>query len=189
MPLTKKGKKIMSSMKSQYGNKKGEQVFYASRNKDLIKGVEKAKLGKAFGPPPKKGPNSQVPPVKLLEGGETKGERFVKFFGNQFNQNKDKVIKEAVTGLYERDFDSRFKNLMNQAVRDFEAQEGTSPNFDSKFVAYKPTKEETGLTTQETMGMKKGKMVGCPHREMGAKSDIKGISKIQVKGKKFSGIF
>lgn len=32
----------MSSMKSQYGGKKGEQVFYASRNKGRITGVEKA---------------------------------------------------------------------------------------------------------------------------------------------------
>jgi hypothetical protein len=39
MPLTKKGKKIMKSMKSQYGKKKGEQVFYASANKGKIKGV------------------------------------------------------------------------------------------------------------------------------------------------------
>ena len=42
MPLTDKGAKIMSSMKSQYGGKKGEQVFYASRNKGRITGVEKA---------------------------------------------------------------------------------------------------------------------------------------------------
>lgn len=28
-------------MKGEYGQKKGEQVFYASRNKGKIKGVEK----------------------------------------------------------------------------------------------------------------------------------------------------
>jgi hypothetical protein len=43
MPLTDKGKKIMKSMKKQYGKKKGETVFYASRNKGVIKGVEKTK--------------------------------------------------------------------------------------------------------------------------------------------------
>tara|TARA_R100001509_G_scaffold164947_1_gene144371 strand:- start:2197 stop:2400 length:204 start_codon:yes stop_codon:yes gene_type:complete len=64
------------------------------------------RLGKPFGPPPKRGPNPQVPPVKLKKG-----------------------------------------------------------------------------------GFKKGNMVGCPHREQGARSDIKGISKIQVKGKKFTGVF
>ncbi len=33
----------MASMKSTYGPKKAESVFYASRNKGTIKGVEKAK--------------------------------------------------------------------------------------------------------------------------------------------------
>ena len=46
MPLTKKGKEIMKSMKEQYGTKKGEEVFYASKNKGTIKGVEKASEGK-----------------------------------------------------------------------------------------------------------------------------------------------
>lgn len=41
MPKTKKGKKIMSAMKKQYGEDKGEEVFYASRNKGTIKGVDR----------------------------------------------------------------------------------------------------------------------------------------------------
>lgn len=41
MPLTKKGSKIMSAMKKEYGSKRGESVFYASKNKGRIKGVEK----------------------------------------------------------------------------------------------------------------------------------------------------
>ncbi len=40
MPLTKKGSKILSRMKKEYGKKRGEQVFYASRNKGTIKGVD-----------------------------------------------------------------------------------------------------------------------------------------------------
>lgn len=40
MPLTKKGQKIMDNMKSEYGSEKGKQVFYASRNKGTIKGVD-----------------------------------------------------------------------------------------------------------------------------------------------------
>ena len=43
MPLNEKGRKIMKSMKKQYGKKRGEQVFYASKNKGTIKGVEKKK--------------------------------------------------------------------------------------------------------------------------------------------------
>jgi len=45
MPLNEKGRKIMKSMKDQYGKKRGEQVFYASKNKGVIKGVEKKKKG------------------------------------------------------------------------------------------------------------------------------------------------
>ncbi len=41
MPLTSKGKEIMHSMEKEYGSKKGEQVFYASKNAGKIKGVEK----------------------------------------------------------------------------------------------------------------------------------------------------
>jgi hypothetical protein len=43
MPKTPKGKKIMSAMKKEYGAKKGEQVFYASRNKGTITGVDRKK--------------------------------------------------------------------------------------------------------------------------------------------------
>lgn len=42
MPLTKKGQKIQSAMTKEYGAKKGESVFYASRNAGRIKGVERA---------------------------------------------------------------------------------------------------------------------------------------------------
>lgn len=49
MPLTKKGNKIMANMKSEYGSKKGEQVFYASRNKGKIKGVDPESSGKKGG--------------------------------------------------------------------------------------------------------------------------------------------
>jgi hypothetical protein len=48
MPLTDKGEKIMESMKRTYGGKKGEQVFYATRNAGKITDVEeKAKGGRA----------------------------------------------------------------------------------------------------------------------------------------------
>jgi hypothetical protein len=46
MPLTKKGKKIMKSMKKQYG-KEAKAVFYASKNKGLIKNVDTKKKKKS----------------------------------------------------------------------------------------------------------------------------------------------
>lgn len=45
MPLTKKGTKILGSMRKSYGAKKGKQVFYASQNKGTIKGTHR-KRGK-----------------------------------------------------------------------------------------------------------------------------------------------
>jgi hypothetical protein len=50
MPLTEKGKKILSSMEKQYkSDKKGKQVFYASANKGKITGVEGGKKAKPKG--------------------------------------------------------------------------------------------------------------------------------------------
>jgi hypothetical protein len=48
MPLTKKGKKVMSNMKKEYGSKKGKQVFYASINKGKSgsKSWHKSKMSK-----------------------------------------------------------------------------------------------------------------------------------------------
>jgi|SRR5580765_4298807 len=40
MPLTSKGEEIKGAMQSEYGAKKGEQVFYASKNAGTIKGVD-----------------------------------------------------------------------------------------------------------------------------------------------------
>ncbi len=41
MPLNAKGKAIKKAMDKEYGDKKGEKVFYASRNKGTIKDVDK----------------------------------------------------------------------------------------------------------------------------------------------------
>lgn len=41
MPLTKKGRKILSAMKKEYGAEKGKRVFYASQNKGTITGTHR----------------------------------------------------------------------------------------------------------------------------------------------------
>ena len=46
MPLNNKGRKIMKSMNKTYG-KDAKAVFYASKNKGVIKGVEKKKRSKS----------------------------------------------------------------------------------------------------------------------------------------------
>lgn len=43
MPLTAKGKKVLSAMKKEYGAKKGKSVFYASINKGKVRGAERRK--------------------------------------------------------------------------------------------------------------------------------------------------
>jgi hypothetical protein len=40
MPLTEKGEKIREAMHEKYGKEKGEEVFYASKNKGTISGVD-----------------------------------------------------------------------------------------------------------------------------------------------------
>jgi len=48
MPLTKKGSKILRSMRKRYGKKKGTKVFYASQNKGTIKGTHKVGAVKGY---------------------------------------------------------------------------------------------------------------------------------------------
>ena len=67
MPLTTKGKKIMKSMKGQYGKKEGEKVFYAARNKGTIKGVERANKGKLI-----RGKNKKPDFIVMIAIGEKK---------------------------------------------------------------------------------------------------------------------
>jgi hypothetical protein len=44
MPLTRKGKKILRSMRSSYGSdKKAKEVFYSSINSGKIQGAEEKK--------------------------------------------------------------------------------------------------------------------------------------------------
>jgi len=50
MPLTAKGQKIEKNMESEYGKKKGKQVFYASQNKGTITGTHEkgAEVNQAY---------------------------------------------------------------------------------------------------------------------------------------------
>jgi len=41
MPLTSKGRTILSDMVSRHGKKKGKSMFFASINAGKLKGVEK----------------------------------------------------------------------------------------------------------------------------------------------------
>lgn len=72
MPLTKKGKTIQSAMKKKYGEKKGEQVFYASANKGTVKGVAKGKKyagGGSIGKASNKAVNKTKSKTRAYESG------------------------------------------------------------------------------------------------------------------------
>lgn len=55
MPLTEKGQTILANFKKQYGEEKGEQYFYAAKNKGTVKGVDSAEEG-ALVPVPRRNP-------------------------------------------------------------------------------------------------------------------------------------
>lgn len=69
MPLTSKGEEIKENMEKEYGSKKGEKVFYASKNKGTISGVDgvgmecqaDAPISPYYGDPPLD-PTSIAPP-------------------------------------------------------------------------------------------------------------------------------
>ena len=87
MPLNKKGKKIMRAMKDQYGEKEGKAVFYASKNKGTIKGVEKkvvkAAMGRAqFSETTSKAPGTKIKPEKYI-GSYIKSEIDGKYISNK----------------------------------------------------------------------------------------------------------
>ena len=70
MPLTEKGRKIMDNMQRTYGGKKGEQVFYATRNAGKITGVEETSAAKSAGA------------TGYAKGGKTKSKSRVNEAGN-----------------------------------------------------------------------------------------------------------
>jgi len=49
MPLTPKGRKVMRELKDQYGDKRGEGVFYAMVNSGRLSGVEEKRKPKRRG--------------------------------------------------------------------------------------------------------------------------------------------
>jgi len=74
MPLNEKGKKIMTSMKKQYGKKKGEEVFYAMENSGKLKKVTKARTGYAASGQYDKGDKGRDPSQQYATS-KPKGER------------------------------------------------------------------------------------------------------------------
>jgi hypothetical protein len=276
MPLNKTGKKIMKSMKDQYGSKEGEQVFYASRNKGILPKVEKASMGKSFGPPPKRGPQPQgmnngrlVEPklkkrkrygnrseysktiktdkgytnVPSMYGGQEYNEDFLTkmYKNNKIDPETGrrvktyKTLEEATVAAKRRSsrlkqggfnpegsgYDYKRAKELNYKkdekghlpTRDYKTgmilkgkkhktfSKGVQEDFKKgyqlkkkgdRYYTIKSKREFNKLREKASLphvsqSLKFGGM-GCPHREVGVKSDIQGVKDIQVKGKSFKGV-
>ena len=116
MPLNKKGKKIMKSMKEQYGSKKGKSIFYATINKGKIKGVEKKKQGGAMS----KKPYEKFKDTTKQEY-ESKKKRFPMMpkdeFDIRFENNPDffeSGVSRAYTGGMMKKKNKRIKELEDE---------------------------------------------------------------------------
>jgi hypothetical protein len=148
MPLNTKGKKILKAMKEQYGSD-AKKVFYASKNKGVIKNVEKKmggglSGGKRFGPPPEKGPNPQG--LKITRA----------YLGKEIKQPTE-TNKEFST-----------RHEVHTKLKESEIYRKGSKVSDAS-----PKLKQGGMS--------------CPYRR-GGKTSIQGVSKIQVKGQKFTGV-
>jgi hypothetical protein len=131
MPLTSKGSEIMSAMKKQYGEKKGEQVFYASKNAGRIAGVDMA-TADAEDKPKKK--EEKLEPTGQLKAEEEELEKLEREHEQQGEERdirneiedrkksirglRDEIKKsarEALQGVEKSDALERLESTQNQA--------------------------------------------------------------------------
>jgi hypothetical protein len=204
MPLNKKGKKILKAMKEQYGSD-AKKVFYSSKNKGTIKNVEKKmggglSGGKRSGPPPLSGPNPQGLKIKkagmgmmigfgpdtLLSNSQSArdftgnlglGGKMLSNYYNKKNKEDEEEKELKVTKAY-----------LGKAVRQ---PTETRKEFGTRQEVRTELKEEDiyrkgSKVSDESPMLKEGGMP-CPYRR-GGKTSIQGVSKIQVKGQKFTGV-
>lgn len=155
MPLSGKGRKIMKAMRKQYGTKRGEQVFYASKNKGTIKGVEERKMSyldkvlnqfneakidqgesdadKIHARGKRRREAISTKPVPLMKGGKVNaGEKARRIFKlspkSQAELHRRKQAREG-KGMYEQSLGYAF-DLWSLMLA--EAQFGTRPGSDDK---------------------------------------------------------
>lgn len=121
MPLTSKGEEIKKNMESEYGPKKGEAVFYASKNKGTISGVDSMLGGGCDAVPIAKCYDQSYPPMDptsigampTMERGadaETKHDPSNGQFtggsgggGSGLSQNNPRQIREMAEKMWEKE--------------------------------------------------------------------------------------
>ena len=204
MPLNKKGKKILKSMKEQYGSD-AEKVFYSSKNKGTIKNVEKKmggglSGGKRSGPPPLSGPTPQglktrkasmgmmigFGPDALLSNSQSArdftgnlglGGKALSNYYNKKNKEDEEEKELKVTKAY--------------LGKEIKQPTETKKEFGTRHAVHTKLKESEifrkGSKVSDASPMLKEGGMSCPYRR-GGKTGIQGVSKIQVKGQKFTGV-
>ena len=141
-------------------------------------------LGQEYGPPPEKGPQPQgMNEGRLIEPKLKKRKRY----GNRSEVSKTIKTEKGFTNvpsMYDgKEYDEDFLTEMYKDTK-------TDPETGRRVKTYETQAEAEFAASRRSdrLGMKTGEFAGCPHRENGVRSDIKGISGIQVKGKKFVGV-
>tara|TARA_E500000318_G_C3433375_1_gene162019 strand:+ start:116 stop:559 length:444 start_codon:yes stop_codon:yes gene_type:complete len=137
--------------------------------------------GVSFGPPPKKGPQPQgMDNGRLVEPKLKKRKRY----GNRSEYSKTIKTEKGYTnvpsmyGGQEYDEDFLIKMYKDNKI---------DPETGRRVKTYKTPDEAITAAKRRSSRLKFGGM-GCPHREMGVQSDIKGIKPIQLFGKSFKGV-
>jgi hypothetical protein len=101
MPLTSKGEKIKGAMEEKYGAEKGEEVFYASKNKGTISGVD-----------------SRSPQVSEEVLRQAVGINFLRRRDTMSDQEKmDAIIKKTDNLIGRFDAFNARRRLKNDAIR------------------------------------------------------------------------
>ena len=204
MPLNTKGKKILKAMKEQYGSD-AKKVFYASKNKGVIKNVDKKmggglSGGKRSGPPPLRGPNPQGLKIKkagmgmmigfgpdaLLSNSQSArdftgnlglGGKMLSNYYNKKNKEDEEEKELKVTKAY--------------LGKEIKQPSETKKEFGTRHEVHTKLKESEiyrkGSKVSDASPMLKEGGMSCPYRR-GGKTSIQGVSKIQVKGQKFTGV-
>ena len=123
-PLTKKGEKILAAMKKVYGEEKGEQIFYAAKNKGKISGVDsKSKDGPSINDPAIRNQirvalqTLKMPSAMLgVMGGTTKeqAKEILRKYGVKFEDSKmkDDRSDELIFWTSKRKYCPRCKKLV-----------------------------------------------------------------------------
>ena len=214
MPLNTKGKKILKAMKEQYGSD-AKKVFYASKNKGVIKNVEKKMSGglsggKRSGPPPLRGPNPQGLKIKkMLFGGKSSataepqggGGNFSQMSNrNQLNTMLNSISSSGLGKMFQNQ--SKYYNFPDQDEEELQITKAylgkeikqpteTKKEFGTRHEVHTKLKESEifrkGSKVSDASPMLKEGGMSCPYRR-GGKTGIQGVSKIQVKGQKFTGV-